>query len=306
MAASLNNFGRLCQIKGDLNAAESYYTEALETFRGLRKNDEIAEVLDNLGYVLALKDRNREAIAAYSEELEIQRGLYGEHHPKTAKTLVNLASAYGFYGEWEKHEALHRQALEILQKFYDEGNLDAIMSLSRLAFVIIRRDEAEAERLMKKVLDLRRKYLGENHPDVGWSLFDLSFLNAERGDYAEAERLARKTLGMRGRVLTDEHPVTGSALLLLGRSLLAQGDAQGARPALEECLALRRKTLGENHWLLAIANSFYGECLMRLGETERGQRLLFESYDSLLEKLGAENDQTRAALERLRKFFPAQ
>ena len=306
VAASLNNFGRLCQMKGDLNTAETYFTEALETFRRLRKNDEIAEVLDNLGYVFALKGRYRKAVAAHSEELEIRRALYGEHHPKIAKTLVSLANVYGILGEWEKNESLLRQALVILQKFYDEGNPDVIMSMSRLASVLIRRDKAEAERLMKKVLGLRRKYLGENHPDVGWSFYDLSFLNAERGDYAESERLARRTLAMRGHGLTDEHPVTSSALLILGRSLLAQDDAPGARPALEECLALRRKTLGENHWLLATAGSFYGECLMRLGETERGKRLLFESYKSLLEKIGPEHDQTLAALERLRKFFPAK
>jgi eukaryotic-like serine/threonine-protein kinase len=305
VAVSLNNFGRLLQMKGDLKAAKPLYTEALETFRLLRKASEAAKVLDNLGYLFALEGKNREALDAHSEVLEIRRALFGENHPDVAKTLGALATTFGILGERRKTEALHRQALGILQNFYSEGHPDVIMEISRLATALVWRDKREAEQLFRRALALRRKYLGENHPDVAWTIYDLAFLNAERGDFPEAERLAREVLAMRGRGLTDEHPVTASSFLILGRSLLAQGKARAAKPAIEECLALRRKTLSENHWLLSTANSFYGECLMLTGEPERGRRLLFESCGALLEKLGAEHVQTRGARERLEKFFPA-
>jgi serine/threonine-protein kinase len=305
VAVSLNNFGRLLQMKGDLNSAEPLYLEALETYRLLRKDAEVAKVLSNLGYLFALEGKNRDAVAAHTEELEICRALFGENHPDVAKTLGALATIFGILGERQKTESLHRQALGILQNSYHEGHPDVITEISRLASALIWRDKAEAEQLFRKALALRRKYLGENHPDVAWTIYDLAFLNAERGDYREAERLAREVLAMRGRGLTDEHPVTASSFLILGRSLLAQGKPAEAKPAIEECLALRRKTLSENHWLLSTANSFYGECLTLLGEPEKGRRLLSESYAVLLEKLGAEHVQTRGALERLEKFFPA-
>jgi eukaryotic-like serine/threonine-protein kinase len=152
-------------------------------------------------------------------------------------------------------------------------------------------------------LKQRRKRLGETHPDVAWTLYDLAFLNAERGDFIESEKLARQTLAMRGESLTDEHPITSSALLTLGRSLLGQTKPEDAKPVLEECLMLRERTLPENHWLLATAKSFYGECLTLLGETVHGKRLLFESYEILKSNLGAHHDQTLAASERIRKFF---
>jgi serine/threonine protein kinase/Tfp pilus assembly protein PilF len=302
VAQSFNNFGKLLQMKGDLNAAEPLYAEALETFRRLRMNEETAAVLGNFGYLLALKGRNRAAVAAHTEELEIRRALFGENHPEVAKTLGALATVFGMMGERRKNESLHRQALAILQNFYHEGHPDVILEMTRLASALIWRDKSEAEQLFRRSLALRRKHLGENHPDVAWTLYDLAFLNAERGDYAESERLARKVLAMRGTGLTDEHPVTGSAFLILGRSLLAQNKPVEARAALEECLALRRKTLSENHWLLATANSFYGECLILLGNPEQGRRLLFESHRVLLDKFGAQHEQTRAALERLEKF----
>ena len=303
VAVSLNNFGKLLQMKGDLNSAEPYYREALATLRRLRKDAEIAKVLGNLGYLLGLMDRKRAAIRIHTEELEICRSLFGENHPVVAKTLGSLANAFGNLGEHQKTEILHRQALTILQKFYSEDHPDVIMGLSRLASAVFFRDKNESERLFRKVLALRRKCFGENHPDVAWTIYDLSFLSAERGDYAESEKLARDVLAMRGRVLTDEHPITSSSFLILGRSLLAQGKTSEAKPSIEECLALRRRTLNENHWLLSTANSFYGECLMLLGELEKGKKLLFDSYDVLLVKFGADHDQTRAALARIRKFF---
>ncbi len=303
VALSQNNFGKLLQVKGDLNSAEPLYAEALETFRLLRKDAEVAKVLSNFAYLLALMGKTREAIRLHTEELEIRRALYGENHAEVAKTLGSLATGYGILGERQKTESLHRQALAILRRYYSEEHPDVIAEMARLASALLWRDKPESERLFRKVLALRRKTLGENHPDVAWTIYDLAFLNAERGNYTESESLAREVLAMRGKGLTDEHPATSSSFLILGRSLLAQGKPETARHALEECLVLRRKTLSENHWLLSTANSFYGECLMLLGEPVRGKKLLFESYDVLLEKLGAQHVQTRGALERLEKFF---
>jgi len=303
VAVSLHNFGKLLQMKGDLNSAEPLYLESLETFRLLRKHGEVAKVLGNLGYLLALMGKNREAIDVHTEDLEIRRALFGEDHPEVAKTLGNLATAFSILGERQKTESLHGQALIILRKFHGEGHPDVIMEMARLASAMMWRDKTESEKVYRKVLALRRKYLGENHPDVAWTLYNLAFLNAERGDYLKSENLAREVLAMRGKGLTNEHPATSSSFLILGRSLMAQGNPEAAKSALEECLVLRRKTLSENHWLLSTANSFYGECLMLLGETEKGKTLLFESYDILLKKLGAEHDQTRGALERIEKFF---
>ncbi|MDG9688465.1 tetratricopeptide repeat protein, partial [Streptomyces sp. DH18] len=93
-----------------------------------------------------------------------------------------------------------------------------------------------------------------------------------------------------------------NALLILGRSLMKQNRLPEAETTLRECLALRQKNLSPEHWVLATTNSILGKCLMLLGQTETGQRLLFDSYDTLKKKLGSRHAQTRQALERIRKF----
>ncbi len=90
VAVSLNSFGKVLQMKGDLNAAEPLYLEALETFRCLQKDAEIAKALNNLGYLCMLEGKTREAIDFYTEELEINRALFGEDHPQTRAALERI------------------------------------------------------------------------------------------------------------------------------------------------------------------------------------------------------------------------
>ena len=52
IALSLNNFAGLLQEKGDLTAAEPLYRESFEILNdNCEKNIEIAEVLENLGFL---------------------------------------------------------------------------------------------------------------------------------------------------------------------------------------------------------------------------------------------------------------
>jgi len=44
---------------------------------------------------------------------------------------------------------------------------------------------------------------------------------------------------------------------------------------------------------------------VQLNQTKNGKRLLFESYENLKEKLGENHEQTRLALEKIKKIYPA-
>lgn len=303
VAESLSNYGRLLQLKGDFNPAEPYFYEAAKTLRTLGRNKELAETLHDLGYLLVLNGKNDLSVDAYREALEIRKYLFGESHPDTAKTLGGLAQAYHVLGDRLKTISLHRQALAILQRHYPESHPDVIMAMSRVASALMWADTNESERLFEKVLVLKRKHLGNNHPEVAWTLYELTFLNVQRGNYERAETIAREVLAMRSNGLNPEHASISSVLISLGRSLLAQGRPDEARLAIEECLILRTKTHNENHWALATTNSVYGECLFMLGETERGKRLLYDSHERLLKEFGPDHDLTQSCLERIERLF---
>ncbi|MDQ3063176.1 MAG: serine/threonine-protein kinase, partial [Acidobacteriota bacterium] len=300
-AVSLYNFARLLQARGEAVAAENHYRQSLETLRRLPgDNDlEIAAVLHHLGYTLTVLGENEEAIGVLREELKIRRARLGENHPDVANALSELGSVLTVAGDVEAAEPLQRQALAIARRFHGDEHPDTAVILINLFGAIQHKNPAEAEILVTEALRIRRKLLGDNHPEVAWSLYHLSFLKITQGAAAEAEALAREILNLRGATLTDEHLLVSNALSILGRSLTAQNRLPEAETILRECLALRRKNLSPEHWLLATTRSFLGECLARRGDFEAGKALLVESYETLLQILGARHAQTAAAKERL-------
>ena len=56
------------------------------------------------------------------------------------------------------------------------------------------RDYAKAELLLQRVLKVREKVLGPDHPDTGQALNNLAGLSASLGDYAKAESLYQRGL----------------------------------------------------------------------------------------------------------------
>jgi tetratricopeptide (TPR) repeat protein len=66
----------------------------------------------------------------------------------------------------------------------------------------------EAESMHVKVLKLRQKVLGQEHPDTIWSMANLATMYAAQGLYKEAEVMQIKALELRQKVLGQEHPET--------------------------------------------------------------------------------------------------
>ena len=300
-ALSLQNYGKLLSIRGDLKGAEPLFLEALEVLADLKgENDiDVAGVLDDLGYLRALAGDNESAVALHKRELAICRRALGEDHPDVARAFAKIANVYSVMGHHHLSEPLHRESLRILRATYGDEHPDVALTMVNLVRSILPTRPEEAERLSRRVNEMRQKLLGDGHPDVAWSLYNLAFVLLTRGKLAEAESIAGDVLSRRGPNLPDEHPVVSSTYLILGRILLAKESVPEALRSFETCLELRRVTLPPDHWLLATTQSFIGECLVRLGDISTGRRLLADSYTSLREKLGSDHDQTREARDRL-------
>ena len=98
----------------------------------------------------------------------------------------------------------------------------------------------EAQRHLQAALDIRREFLGPNHPDVAESLNAMAGLLLETGDYKEAERLSRQALEMRRTLFGENHPAVADSLNSLARSLKSQGRYLEAEPFYRQSLGIRR------------------------------------------------------------------
>ena len=99
----------------------------------------------------------------------------------------------------------------------------------------------------KLMLEVRRRTLGEEHPDTLTAMANLAESLWSLGDAEAARELQEQTLEARRRTLGEEHPQTLTAMANLALSLWALGDAEAARELLEKTLEVRRRAVGEEH-----------------------------------------------------------
>jgi hypothetical protein len=90
--------------------------------------------------------------------------------------------------------------------------------------------------MLREVLEVRRRVLGEEHPDTLTSSNNLGTSLSDQGMYADAERIHRQVLGVNRRVLGDEHPGTLTSANALAQSLSHQGKHADAERIQREVL----------------------------------------------------------------------
>lgn len=106
---------------------------------------------------------------------------------------------------------------------------------------------AEAEPLLVKTLEARRRVLGPDHRDTQTSLALLGFLYAYMGRTAEAERLTREVLDIREQALGENHPETLTSMRNLMKFLMTQGRYEEAEPIMTELMDRARGVFGDRH-----------------------------------------------------------
>jgi CHAT domain-containing protein/tetratricopeptide (TPR) repeat protein len=105
----------------------------------------------------------------------------------------------------------------------------------------------ESERLARIVLDVRRRWLGEGHPDTAAGYNNLANTLRAQGKYAEAEALLRKALAIWLKALGEDHPDTALSYDNLALTLIDLGKSAEAEALERQALAIRLKALGEAH-----------------------------------------------------------
>src|SRR5260370_10557198 len=113
----------------------------------------------------------------------------------------------------------------------------------------------EAEPFIREGLALRRKVLGDAHPDTAASFLLVADLRYGEGDYTGAEKAARESIAVYGRALA--HPTEGlfssSPRMRLGLILNKTGPSREGETYIPHALAIRTH-------LLTLANQLHGHC----------------------------------------------
>ncbi|KAL2052027.1 hypothetical protein ABVK25_007719 [Lepraria finkii] len=134
----------------------------------------------------------------------------------------------------------------------------------------------EALQLTERVVEARKRTLGEEHPDTLGSMHSLAISYSEAGRVQEALQLTERVVEARKITLGEEHPNTLGSMHSLAISYSEAGRVQEALQLTERVVEAGKITLGEEHpntlgsmHSLAISYSEAGERQKALQLTER-------------------------------------
>ncbi|MEA5535844.1 CHAT domain-containing protein [Crocosphaera sp. XPORK-15E] len=166
----------------------------------------------------------------------------------------------------------------------------------------------EAIPLAEKALAIRKKVLGDNHPDTAGSLNNLAVLYYSQGRYSEAEPLYKQALAIRKAQLGDNHPDTAQSLNNLAGLYKSQGRYAEAEPLLKEALAIRKKQLGDNHPhpLTATSLNNLASLYRSQGRYSEAEPLYKEALAIYKKQLGDNHPDTATILNNLALLYYSQ
>jgi len=160
--------------------------------------------------------------------------------------------------------------------------------------------------LLEGALELRRRELADEHPDVAESLSSLASLLRSKGEYDRAEALAREALAMRRRLLGDEHFEVAKNLNNLAVILKTKGDYAGAEPLYREALAMFRRLRGGEDPEVARCMNNLASLLHHTGDYAGAEALYRESLALRRRLLGDEHPDVALSVNNLASLLHAK
>jgi tetratricopeptide (TPR) repeat protein len=135
----------------------------------------------------------------------------------------------------------------------------------------------EADALLIKAFDVRRKLLGEDNPATLDNRFDIAILRLGQGRYAEAETILVAVVDAKKRMAGEENADTLEAITSLAEAKLRQQKYSEAEALLRGALASYEKT-SPDAWERARAQSLLGSSLAAQQKYADAETLLLAGY----------------------------
>ena len=127
--------------------------------------------------------------------------------------------------------------------------------------------------LYRRMLTIREKALGPDHPDVAQSLNNLAAIFIKQRKYAEAEQFAKRSLAIVEKALGPEHPGIAANLTTLAEVELARGRPREAEILFNRSLSLTEKSLGPENPAVAVVLMKYADFLRKTDRSAQGAAL---------------------------------
>ncbi|KAK6709693.1 hypothetical protein SNK04_010641 [Fusarium graminearum] len=179
--------------------------------------------------------------------------------------------------------------------------------LQRVSYFLYERGRwREKEPVDSRAWGLRRKVLGEKHPDTIRSMANLAATYHAQGRYDEDEEISVKVLELQREVLGEKHPDTISSMADLAATYHKQGRYDEAEGIYREVLDLQRELLGEKHPDTIRSMADLATTYHKQGRYNEAEGIYREVLDLQREVLGEKHPDTIRSMANLAAIYHAQ
>lgn len=240
LAEALNDLGTFYHDSGRFADADRAYSESLSISRQMPEIvPEMAIAMANLAGLRLAEGRPSDAEKLYIEAQHLAISAYGAESAEVANLLTGLADVYMELGEHEKARQLGERAVVILETTGKDPQAlgVALFTVAKAAWRQ-QRDE-EAERLIRRAIEILRRSLGPQHPSYLSGLVSLATLVCRKNP-SEGGQLFSEALQSMETQFGPNHFFTGYTLVHYAQHLRDQGrkrEAKNLKRRGEEILA---------------------------------------------------------------------
>jgi serine/threonine-protein kinase len=291
--------GKLLVTRGQYTEAVPLLEATVKTLSAAPESVEFSEALGSLANAYYYMGDLEKSEEINRQALQLDRKLFGAHHPHVAVDLYNLGNIQLDHGRYREGEQLFHRALEISRAWYGDAHpktASNLLMLGRAAGYQGRVEEAAGR--YRQALDIRKAAYGERNVRVAAVLNHMGDLARDRGELRDAERLFRRAAGIFRTTVGDQHEFYAHQLSNLGSVYVAAGQFQRAEKVLRQAVhQLRRTVPGQRYTGLACVR--LAAALSGQGRYQEAERHALAGYRILEKQTSMPALELRQAQEQL-------
>jgi serine/threonine-protein kinase len=243
-----------------------------------------AQLQHIIGATYLAQGRYEQAEQHLRAALVAETSLYGDDHPTTLDTRLELAQLLVTKADYDRAEQSYRQILPVLRAGTWQGTVKPVLLQNALnSFAVLRRakgDSKEAEQLLREVVALRASLPAEAQGLTRQSQTVLVLTLLDQGKFDEAEAFARGLVAEFRQTPDANAPEMCGALTILGSVLMEQSDLAGAEASLREAEALYRKNYSPNFMPIYDNLRLQAQTLYLQGRLPEAEALVDEALEN--------------------------
>ena len=238
-----------------------------------------AKLQQVFGLIHAERGEFTPARTALEEALAAQRRLVGPDHPDALESLQALGQTMRELGDHESARRLLDESIARHRRVYGDEHDKTARAMVSLAPLVAATDLDAERALLTQALEIRRRVLPPNDPDLAITLGALAGHHQRRGELERSRELYRQALAVFRDPGERRHPASVTLMGDYGSLLSTLKAYDEAEATLREAIAVGEQVLGPGTLTVADLTNDLAVVLAAVGRHADAERAFRDSFD---------------------------